>query len=86
MFTCLVLVLFTFYIQGVLKLKKKNSSGAKGLRKMNDQELQDFYFAPNIFRLTKGVPMGEEGNCVQYFAGNSSGNRAHVRVLTCQLY
>ena len=30
MLTCLVHVLFTFYIQGVLKLKK-NNSGAKGL-------------------------------------------------------
>jgi len=31
MLTCLVPVLFTFYIQGVLKLK--NNSGAKRLRK-----------------------------------------------------
>ena len=31
MLTCLVLVLFTFYIQGALKLKKNNNSGAKGL-------------------------------------------------------
>ena len=29
--TCLVSVLFTFYIQGVLKLKK-NNSGTKGLK------------------------------------------------------
>ena len=33
MLTCLVPVLFIFYIQYVLKLKKNNNSGAKGLIK-----------------------------------------------------
>jgi len=49
MLTCLVPVLFTFYIQDVLKLKK-NNSGAKGLIKVKQSRY--------TLGVAQGVPEG----------------------------
>ena len=53
MLTCLVLVLFTFYIQGVLKLKK-NNSGAKGLNILIDRVVFDYVPFP-VHRTTQYI-------------------------------
>ena len=48
MLTCLVSILFTFYIQGVLKLKK-NNSGAKGLTESSGAASADLMILVKVF-------------------------------------
>ena len=48
MLTCLVSILFTFYIQGVLKLKKSNS-GAKGLTESSGAASADLMILVKVF-------------------------------------
>ena len=57
-----------------LRLEQSIGHWLECLRKLYDQKLQGFYFAPHTVRKTKGLEMGEEEKWVQCCAENGYEN------------